>query len=154
MKYFLNCKDLDQVKAKYRELAKQYHPDLNPEVSDDIMKQINSEYDFASANLVKGVKDESLHFEAAMNFKEQINRIIHLPGISIEIVGAWIWVTGNTRPVKAELKEAGYWWASQKLAWYWYPSVYGGGRGKSSLDELRSKYGSEKIYSNSNYLTA
>lgn len=150
MKYFIYCDSLDELKLQYRELAKQYHPDLNPEIGDEIMKEVNNEYDFASAKLAKQSNDESMHFEAAVAFREQINKIIHLP-VLIEIVGSWIWITGDTKPVKQDLKGAGYYWAHKKMAWYWYPEGFGGGRGTNSLDELRNKYGSQKVTSTMKY---
>lgn len=38
--------------------------------------------------------------------------------IEIELVGSWIWVSGNTYPVKEQLKEAGIFWAGKKKKWY------------------------------------
>jgi hypothetical protein len=70
--------------------------------------------------------------------------IISLPGINIELVGKWIWVSGFTFPIKAELKSAGFEWAPKKKMWY-YAGVESAGRGKSSIEEIRAKYGSEKI---------
>lgn len=148
MTYFNNCQNLDQLRSAYRELAKQYHPDINPDISDDIMKLINNEYDFATAKLLKGTQDESVNFEAAMQFKEKIASIVNLPDVLIEIVGSWIWVTGETRRVKEELKAADFNWAHKKQAWYWHPEGFGGGRGKKSLDEIRVIYGSQIIRNN------
>lgn len=43
MKYFANIKTLDELKAQYRRLAMQYHPDRGG--STEIMQQINAEYE-------------------------------------------------------------------------------------------------------------
>ena len=48
-------------------------------------------------------------------FRKVIEQIINLPGIVIEVVGNWIWVTGNTYPVPTDLKAAGLFFASKKL---------------------------------------
>jgi curved DNA-binding protein CbpA len=52
MKWFNDCQTLEEVKAQYKKLAKQYHPDLGGDTS--TMQQINTEYAFATAKAVKG----------------------------------------------------------------------------------------------------
>jgi predicted solute-binding protein len=65
------------------------------------------------------------------------------------LVGAWIWVTGNTRPNKEILKAAGFLFASKKVAWYFRTAEYKVSKGgKKSLDEIREKYGSEVLNGN------
>jgi hypothetical protein len=143
MKYFKNCEKIEDVKDLYRTLAKQYHPDANTGIDDTIIKEINNEYEFICAKFASGNVSESENiFDNAMMFKDKIDSIINIPNIFIEIVGNWVWITGDTRPAKNEIKEAGYFWAHKKSAWYWYPEGFGGGRGKHSLSELRVKYGS------------
>lgn len=43
MKYFMNCKTLDELKREYRRLAMIHHPDVGGEV--ETMQAINAEYD-------------------------------------------------------------------------------------------------------------
>ena len=43
MKYFTNCKTLDDLKAEYRRLAKRHHPDLGGDKA--TMQAINAEYE-------------------------------------------------------------------------------------------------------------
>lgn len=152
MKHFENISTLEEAKKLYRELAKQHHPDKGGDV--EIMKQVNSEYDFICAKILKGENLNTEDFNEAWSnsqlFKEKIDAIIHIDGLIIEIVGLWLWITGDTRNHKETLKAAGYWWASKKLAWYWRPESAAGGRGKYSLDELRSKHGSTLV-STANY---
>lgn len=81
-----------------------------------------------------------------------LNTIINCVGLTIEICGAWIWVSGETKSNKETLKTAGFMWSNQKEMWYFRPQsqkkrYY---RGQSSLDEIRVKYGSEKINSKFN----
>ncbi|KAI4448922.1 hypothetical protein C823_003451 [Eubacterium plexicaudatum ASF492] len=58
----------------------------------------NMKYDFA--------EDEKL--------REMLSKVIYFTGIDIELVGAWIWVSGNTYVHKKELKEFGFTYAGQK----------------------------------------
>lgn len=152
MKHFQNIATLEEAKKQYRELAKQHHPDKGGDV--ETMKEINSEYDYLTAKILKGENLNTEDFNTAWNnsqlFKEKIDAIINIDGLVIEIVGLWLWITGETKANSQALKNAGFWWASKKLAWYWRPESAAGGRGKSTLDELRAKHGSTVI-SSSNY---
>jgi hypothetical protein len=148
MKWFNQCHNLEGVKATYKKLAKQYHPDLGGDTL--TMQEINTEYAFASAKAIKGGNLSEEETENEIRFSEEyrhaIEKIIHLEGIVVELVGYWIWVTGNTFAVKSALKAAGFLFASKKLAWYFRTGEYKMNKGgKKSLDEIRTKYGSEVI---------
>jgi hypothetical protein len=148
MKWFNDCGTLEEVKATYKKLAKQYHPDLGGDTV--TMQEINKEYAFASAKAIKGanLSEEEIETEILSSeaYRNAIEKIIHLDGITIELVGYWLWVTGNTYPVRATLKDAGFLFASKKLAWYFRTAEYKVSKGgKKSLDEIRSKYGSEVL---------
>ena len=160
MKWFNDCNTLDKIKAKYKKLAKQYHPDLGGDTP--TMQEINKEYAFASARAITGAnlseeqtENEILSSEA---YRNAIEKIIQLQGITIELVGYWIWITGNTYPVKTTLKDAGFLFAPKKAAWYFRTAEYKVSQSSGkSLDEIRAKYGSEivnedKPRSTSNYI--
>lgn len=74
-----------------------------------------------------------------------VNAIVNL-NIEIEICGSWIWVSGNTYSCKDELKSNGFHWASKKKMWYWHdPKEQVRSNGKTTMDDIRSKYGSETV---------
>ena len=151
MKWFNECGTIEQVKTTYKKLAKQYHPDLGGDTL--TMQEINKEYAFASSKAIKGANLSDEETESEIQFSEEyrqaIEKIIHLEGIVIEVVGYWIWVTANTYPVRATLKDAGFLFAPKKLAWYFRTGEYKVKKGgKKSLDEIRSKYGSEILKGN------
>lgn len=148
MKWFKDCQSLDEVKAMYKQLAKQYHPDLGGDTV--TMQEINREYAIAIAKAAKGanLSEEETEKEilSSEEYRKAVERIIHLDGITIEFVGYWIWVTGKTYPVRKTLKEAGYFFAPKKLAWYFRTEKYKVSKGGTkSLDEIRAKYGSKII---------
>jgi curved DNA-binding protein CbpA len=151
MKWFNDCPTLDEVKATYKKLAKQYHPDLGGDTA--TMQEINKEFAFASAKAIKGAnlseeetENEILSSEA---YRAAIEKVIHLEGITVELVGYWIWVTQNTYPHRATLKDAGFFFAPKKQAWYFRTAEYKVSKGgKKSLDEIRDKYGSEVLNDN------
>lgn len=147
MKYFNNCNTLDEIKATYKQLAKQHHPDHGGDTA--TMQQINTEYAFTCAKVLKGENlssEETEHrIKLSEEYRQVIEKIIGLPAIQIELVGNWIWVTGNTYPVKNKLKEAGLFFAPKKVAWYYRSEEFKTTGSKKTLEEIRQKYGSEKV---------
>jgi hypothetical protein len=148
MNYFKDCKTLEEVKALYRTLAMHHHPDRGGDVA--IMQAINSEYAFACAKILKGEnlneQDTESEILKAEQYREALEKIIHLDGLIIELVGAWIWVTGNTYPHRAKLKEADFMFAHKKIAWYFRAEEYKtNSRHQLTLEQIKTKYGSKDI---------
>jgi len=149
MIYFKECNNIEEVKARYKTLAKIFHPDMGG--STELMQALNAEYALACASVLQ---DENLTAEEAAEYtrlseeyRAVIEKLIGLTGIIIEVVGNWVWVTGLTYPVKKQLKEAGLFFAPKKVAWYYRAEEYKTKGGKKTLDEIRAKYGSEKVNS-------
>lgn len=159
-KYFNNVSDLQELRKQYRDLLKKYHPDNGG--SEEITKAINAEYD----NLFKILKaihktksadsnqnDTKADYNANMYdwendkaLREVLQRIIKFDGIVIEIIGTWLWISGNTYNYKKELKEIGFRWASQKKMWYWKMGDYQKKSHKTlSMNDIRNYYGSVKV---------
>ncbi|MNJ95323.1 DnaJ domain protein [compost metagenome] len=148
MKYFKECSTLDEVKSVYKKLAKQYHPDMGGDLA--TMQEINKEYQLAIAKLANGAnltdEEKEQHIRFSDEYRRVLEMIISLPDIQIELVGFWIWVTGNTKPVKDQLHSAGLHFAYKKQAWYFRGDQFKVLRGgKKTLEQIRSKYGSETI---------
>lgn len=156
MKFFTNCKTAEELKAAYKKLVRQYHPDLNPEIDDSIIKAVNAEYDRAWVRLknvhtsTSGETYTKETDEAPEQFREIINNLMKCEGLTIDLVGAWIWVTGNTYQHKETLKANGFHWASRKKAWYWHRSEdSSNNRREMSLDEIKSLHGCETFRASS-----
>ena len=158
-KYFENIRTLEELRKQYKELLKMHHPDNGGNVSE--MQEINAEYyrlfkilkdqheyNYSSDNASAGNNYSNMKYDFTEDEKlrEMLNKIIHFDSIDIELVGAWIWLSGNTYACKKELKELGFKWASQKKMWYWHSEAF---RKKSrktlSMDNIRSYYGSTEV---------
>lgn len=137
--YFEGINSIEELKKCYRKLAMQFHPDMGG--SHKEMSEINNQYD----NLFKILKERNQESTVDDGFRKVISKIINL-NLKIEICGSWIWVSGNTKQYKEELKKAGFWWARKKEMWYWHPKEDKKRRkGSMSMEEIREKYGSQKV---------
>ena len=151
--YFENCKTAEDLKKAYKKLARELHPDNNRDRdTTGEFQRMQEEFEKAWSCLKdvhvnkEGETYTKETTETAAEFMDLINKLLNLPGIEIELCGSWIWVTGNTKPCRDELKKFGFRWANNKAAWYYHRDPY---RKKSktsmSLDDIRRMYGSEKF---------
>ena len=141
------------VKAAYKKSCSEFHPDRNP-AGEEMMKLINAAYEVLKgySGVITDSNGEEVVFDES-NYCDDLNNalsaIINLEGLIIEVCGSWVWVTGNTKPHKEILKEAGYKWANKKKAWNFRPSDWkSASRGSMSLDEIRGTHGSKTVKSN------
>ncbi|HAV5772237.1 molecular chaperone DnaJ [Acinetobacter baumannii] len=157
MKYFNNVNSIESLKAQYKKLAFQNHPDRGGDTK--VMQKINAEYDAILKQLINNTDDSKYrntsdtwsfweskeeHAEAEIKVKEALDKIKFLAGLKIEWIGVWLWVSGDTKPHKEALKEAGFRWNPRLSQWV-FAGTKSKGRGTMSLDEIRAKYGCETV---------
>lgn len=150
-KYFKEVETLEDLKRQYRTLAMKNHPDRGGDV--EAMKLINAEYDkfFAMVKdthkTAEGKTYQKENKETASQFKDIIEKLIKMEGVEIEIIGCFIWLSGNTKPHKDAINKLGFIWHRKKKMWYKKPEGY---RKKSSkdysMDEIRDMYGSSGTF--------
>lgn len=154
-KYFKNVGTIEELRRQYKDLLKCYHPDNGG--NEEIMKAINVEYEQlfktlknrheskASSTGFKQ-KESFYNFEEDEKLREILNKVINFEGITIEIIGNWIWISGNTYQYKKDLKTFGFKWASQKKMWYWHSEEYiKKSRKTLSINDIRDYYGSTEV---------
>ncbi len=146
MKYFQNITTLEELKKAYHRLALKYHPDCGGDT--EIMKAINQEHDelFNELKARVNAKADELHqtTEAPEEFRDIIDLLLRMRGLSVELCGSWLWIGGDTLAHKDKLKAAGCRWAPKKGLWSWHHvedtrTYY---RGKRTMNEIRGRYGS------------
>lgn len=150
MKYFINCKSLEELKAEYRRLVKLHHPDCGGDT--ETMQAINDEHDrvFEALKHQHNASADEYHqtTETAEEFRRVIVALLKLDGIVCELCGNWLWISGNTREHKEELKSIGCRWSQNKKMWYWRHAEEGRKhyRGHATMGEIRTKYGSQVFH--------
>ena len=114
------------------------------------MKIINYEYDelFKDLKDIYRTKDGEPYTtkqgtsETSEQYKDIINELMKMDDIVIELIGCFVWVTGNTKIYKERFKDLKFQWHSKKLAWYLKPEDYKKRSHKDyGLDEIREMYG-------------
>ena len=144
-KWFKDVTTIEELRKRYRELLKMYHPD-NMNGSTEFTQEINAEYDLVFSILSREKQEDSQSYTQEENeqFKAIMNAIIGF-NITIEVIGSWIWCF-DCYFYKDQLKALGFTWCSKKKAWTWHSEPYRRHHGKEvSLSHIREKYGSQKI---------
>ena len=155
--YFKDCQNLDEAKSLYKKLARQHHPDLGGDTA--TMQEINAEYarfqsDFARTS--ERARQQQAHAEgkktsADYHNLDEVVEVLRVKieaalnmGLDVELCGLWVWVSGDTKPHKEELKAAEFRWSPDKAAWY-FAGVPSFNRLKRTMDEIRQMYGSQRF---------
>lgn len=158
LKWFKDCKTIEDAKELYKKLCRTFHPDLNENDTTEAMQSINAEFEKVFKALQNKHRADNTDTtadsrengtettETPAEFMEIINGLIHCEGVKIELVGRWIWLTGNTYQYKDIIKGLGFRYASKKKAWYWHsPEDACRSRKGLSLDEIKNKYGCQNF---------
>ena len=155
-KYFSNGMTVAQLKKLYHELAMKWHPDRGGDTA--TMQAINAQYHDAlngcHGEVTKDAQGESHTYyynrqreDAVIDF---IDRLIKSGALQEDVecwlIGSWVWVQGNTKPVKDILKALGCSWHSKRTAWYWHVPGYRTRYNSAvDLDGLAVAYGASQI---------
>lgn len=163
-KYFATCKNAEEAKKLYKDLARQHHPDLGGDLR--TMQEINAEYaQFQASGATNEARErqKTAHAEnrkSAADYHDLgeiekqlfdvINFAVNLAGVEVELMGLWVWLTGNTKEHKETIKtwneshpENRLRWSPKKTAWY-FAGVPSFNRKNTTLDEIRETYGSTR----------
>lgn len=147
-KYFENVRTRKELVKAYRKLAKKLHPDCGGNAEE--FKAMSAEFNALLAALPDtdagyteaASHDSSIPAEMAV----VLEKVIHMDGIEIEICGSWIWVSGNTYPVKDTLRAAGFSFSGSKKMWYWHSGEYRKKSRKSlDMNAIRELHGSVAV---------
>jgi len=105
--------NLEELKKLFKKLALKFHPDKGGDK--EKMQQLNAEYEFL---LKSGRFGKAEDIEFNLIFPDLIEKLLRLDGLTIEVVGQWLWVSGETRKHRKILKELGFFYAPKKQMWY------------------------------------
>ena len=157
MNYFSGVTTVEDVKALYRKLAMKYHPDRGGDTA--TMQALNAQYHDALSmchGQERQVDDQTWTYYYSYDAEQEIVEVIDATlaanilnaNHNFSLIGKWLWITGDTKPIRSALKELGYRWHSKRQAWYWRANtgrkhVY---NKRASLADLAAHYGASGIF--------
>ncbi len=152
-KYFNGLTAMDEIRAAYKLLVEAHHPNMNApedrEANTTLMQEINGAYALAMAEADKVENPERAasfykdNADVAARLAAAIEFAVGLPNVEVELCGQWLWLGGDTRAVKEDLKANGFRWSHNKVQWY-FAGVRSFNRKRSfSKDDIRARYGSK-----------
>lgn len=153
VKHILNVETLEELKREYKRLAFIFHPDCGGNTK--TMQEINNEYDYLFATLKNTHKNKDGEFyqkentsETPDEWKNLIFKLFSLKMVNtiIEVIGSFLWVSGETKPYKDQLKTLGFKWSTNKSAWYIAPTNYKKrSRQVYEMNDIRNMYGTTEV---------
>ena len=147
VKYFKNCKNPADLAERYQTISQAFDFNRTPEVT-PLKKEVEAEYkQVLSAH--QAIQQGSS--EPPVESLEGIIGKIKSLGLSGEVCGKWLWLTGRNAFSRInDLKELGFRYAKNKKSWYWRPdSERSSNQEPMSMTYIREKYGSSKVALNS-----
>ena len=147
--YFSRFDSVESIKSEYRRLAMLHHPDRGGDTA--TMQAINAEYQTAlkrcNGQTAKGSDgaEHTYRYNEAVEREvmEALQKILRIKMTAyVALIGTWIWILGDTKPVKDSLKAIGCMWHAKRMAWYWRPAeqkAYRQSRG--NLADIADRYG-------------
>ena len=160
--FFTKCATVGEVKTLYRALAMQWHPDRGGD--NETMKQINLAYEQSLAGrhgeVSKGFDGEPHEYKYnAKVEREVMDKIAEVladlgslvgTALELELIGTWLWVSGQTRENKDALKALKFRWNGNRQMWSWHRPGYKAHASTASMDAIRQAYGSRRFAGSDN----
>jgi len=151
-RWFAEATTTGAVKSLFRKLALRWHPDRGGD--NDTMREIIEAYEQMLAAMDGEIsrgsdgKDHEYHYNAKVE-REVMEKLMELialrmPGVEIELIGTWVWASGETKAVKDKLGKdgAGMSYIGKRQMWAWHVKRGYHSRGSdASTDALRAMYG-------------
>lgn len=155
-KYFVGVTTVEEIKARYRRLAMDLHPDRGGDA--EAMKVLNREYHEVLRKCHGTTSHQTTGEERTYYYNEAVEQAVmdklaeilrlNLPNVRVMLVGTWIWVDGDTKPVRERIKSHGLRWHHKREKWYWHTGSYRRGQSDGDFSELAAKYGYREFESN------
>ena len=151
MEWFTNSDSLETLKGEYLNYLRKFKADaeLMKEIDTqfkELCEKFGAEYNLKieQENEGKSAEYQKPKYDASNDkFAEVLKKIIDF-NMNIEIIGQWIWCF-DSKEYHEQLKELGFWFTKTKKAWVFSGSRKKFIRSRNSLNDIRTKWGSEVV---------
>ena len=154
---FKSKRNVEELKKEYRRLILKYHPDKGG--SKEETQLINAAYEDAYRFVEAKENSSGLNEEKSKSFtkatEEDIQKFIKIfdklmkmDGLEIDIVGSWLWLSGNTFEHKEEIKKMNFRYSRKHKKWYYFEDIEKciKTRGsKKTYKQITEEYGLKKV---------
>jgi hypothetical protein len=150
MKYFNECISVEEVKYLYRKLCMKYHPD-RPDGDLLLMQSINVEYQDVLKTMngqqTTGSDGQTFTYRYRNDIESSVIEMLDIllslkmQDVDIHLIGTWLWLQGNTKAFKEDLKTLGCRWHRLRKCWFWHSPEHRSYQSKDNLTALAEKYG-------------
>jgi curved DNA-binding protein CbpA len=148
---------VEQATKAYKKAIFKHHPDHGGTCESFI--ELQKAYELVMSSLTytgkQYNKQKSELEDIQKNYtQELINKMMSIiealsysDDVSLNLCGNWIWLTGNTKPIKEKLKSLKFKFSKNKSAWYWYEGKYRryGGKEVYTLNDIAYRYGKIEV---------
>ena len=114
---FVNAETIGDLRKAYLEATLKYN---TPKILEKVNAMYIDKFDAVKSmrRSTKGKVYEKPTEEICSFFLNAVNTLKGIEGIEFAMDGDWLWVTGDTKPVKDTLKSAGCFYSAKRKAWY------------------------------------
>lgn len=146
MRYFQNCKTIEDAKRLYRDLLMEHHPDHggDEETAKIIINEFQSFLNSFMSSRFDKFEEEKGFRPAQTPFMDILNKIINF-NMTVEIIGIWIFALDGSYNYRDQLKEMGFWFSGKHKCWIYSGTAKRKIRSKNTLDDNREMHGSEVV---------
>lgn len=157
--FFEGVKLVEDIKKLYKTLAMRYHPDRGGDTA--TMQELNRQYQIAlkradgqTSYNKETEREHTYKYDAAielavMEFVGKVisSGILDTGKVEAYIIGTWVWIMGDTKPISKQLGKDGLGciWHGKRVAWYYTPEEKRHHYSKQGFEHLAAKYGASKI---------
>lgn len=160
LKWFKGVKTQKEAKSLYHKLCRQYHPDISGRDTTAEMQEINAEFERVFEALPKDSKSKATENntterqeqngnettrQTAQRFMKIIQRLVKCEGLTIEIVGSWIWLSGDTYKYMRCIKQMGFMYSAKHKKYYLSDGDSTRRGSRYTFEQICDRYGVEKM---------
>ena len=147
IKYFKNVETVEDLRKEYKRLVFQLHPDKGG--NEEAFKEMINEYEKLFKILPKTKTNKKEKTEKTINdlkmdkeLRETLESILQFKDIEVEVIGSYLWVYGNTYPIKEQLKALKFFWSKGHKCWMWNGQEKKYYKKSTNKNAIVDKYGS------------
>lgn len=114
---FVNAETIGDLRKAYLEATLKYN---TPKILEKVNAMYIDKFDAVKSmrRSTKGKVYEKPTKEICSFFLNAVNTLKGIEGIEFKMDGDWLWVSGDTKPVKDTLKSAGCFYSAKRKEWY------------------------------------